>query len=151
MATSTSIRSAWATGIFANSSITAMTDKIYNFEVLELSTKETARLRFEQEINFFIYLTTRAQRIRAMGQIEQVFTVEVRRYLEADVAGLNYTKLIDNFETLDALVLSGLTSTWSNTVDFYKTQDGPPEVRLEEIEGVKVWLLTYKYFGFKNI
>lgn len=151
MATSTSIRSAWATGIFANSSITAMTDKIYNFEVLELSTKETARLRFEQEINFFIYLTTRAQRIRAMGQIEQVFSVEVRRYLEADVAGLNYTKLIDNFETLDALVLSGLTSTWSNTVDFYKTQEGPPEVQLEEIEGVKVWLLTYRYFGFKNI
>lgn len=151
MATSSQIRSAWSSLIFGDSSITALTDKIYDFEILELSTKETARLRFEQEVNFFLYLVSRAQKIRMMSQREQTFTVEVRRYLEADVAGVNYKKVIDDFEALDSLVITALTSTWNNSVDFYRTQDGPLEIRLTEIEGVSVWEGIYKYFGFKNI
>jgi len=151
MTTSATIRSAWNSAIWTNTSITAMTEKIYNFEVLQLSTKETARLRFNQEINFFTYTVTRASRIRPMSQIEQKFDVDITRYLQADVAGDNYTQLLNDFETLDALVLSGLTSSWSSTVDFYRTQDGPPSVTLQEIEGVPVWVGRYKYTGFKNI
>lgn len=151
MTTSAQVRSAWNTSVWSHSTLTSLTTKIYNYDVTTESTKEYSKFRESQEINFFTYLVSRAQRIRIMNQYEQIFTVDIRYYRKADVAGANYNTVIDAFETIDTRVVAGLTSSWGSTIDFYRIQDGPPAISQIQMEGVPVWLGIYKYFGYKNI
>lgn len=149
MTTSASIRAAWLSAVFNNSSITAITDKIYAYDITLESVKEFSKLRYNQQTNFFLYLVSRAQRVRIMGQMEQIFTVEIRYSKFADVPGVGWAAVADVFETIDSLVSSGLGGSWSNTVDYYRIQDGPPSISQVEMEGLPIWTGSYKYFGYK--
>lgn len=151
MSTSAEIRAAWDTKIWTNTTITALTTKIYDYDITTQSTKETAKFYYNQEINFITYLVNRTQRIRLMGQVEQKFDVEIRAYKKADTEGVNYNALITQFETIDALIVSQLTGNWNSTVDYYQIQDAVPEVSLITLDGVQVWLGRYTYTGIKNI
>lgn len=151
MTTSALVRAAWNTKIWTNATITALTAKIYDYDITTNSTKETAKFYHNQEINFITYLVNRTQRIRLMNQIEQRFSVEIRAYKKADTDGVNYNALITQFETIDALVISQLTTTWNSTMDYYTIQDSPPEISQITLEGIPVWLGKYTYTGIKNI
>lgn len=149
MTTAAQVRSAWLTNIFQNASITALTDKIYDYDVTLETTKEFSKLRYRQEINFMLYLVTVAQRVMMMGQYEQAFTVEIRYGKQADVAGTVFKAVADVFETIQTLVQTNLTGSWGSTVDYYRIQNGPPNIVQQEIENIPIWIGTLKYTGFK--
>lgn len=151
MTTSAQVRAAWDSRIWQHATAQAITDRIFDFDLNLASTKEVARLRKDQEFNFFLYLVSRAERIRPMGQTEQTFNVDVSYYLEVDTEGDNFSAVVDTIETISGLVASQLTTSWNNTVDFYSLQSGPIEVTRETISGVPVWAAKYRFIGFKNI
>lgn len=151
MTTIAQVRAAWDTKIWANATIQAITDKIYSFDLNLVSTNEVARLRYNQEVNFFLGLVTKAERLRPMGQIEQTFTVELRYYRAIDTQGENFAIATDAIESVSSLVDSQLGPTWNATVDFHKRQDGPLTIKRDQIASNPVWVATYKYFGIKNI
>lgn len=151
MTTSAQIRSAWETAIWEHATVIAMTDRIYDYDLTFLSTKETARLRYEQEINFFQCLVSRGQELRISSQIRQLFTVSIIYARESNVDGSNYHAVIDNMETVDGLIQSQLGTTWSGTVDYYQLQNGPPTIQERLIDSKPVWVSEYKYLGFKNL
>lgn len=84
-----------------------------------------------------------------MNQTEQMFTVQVRYHKQADVAGNVYKEVSDFFETVQDLVISQLTSSWTNTVDYYRTQNGPPKIVQNSIENLPVWVGTYDFIGYR--
>jgi hypothetical protein len=151
MTTAALVRAAWNTAVWSNISAQNITPNIYNYDITLDSTKEISKLRYNQEINFITYITTRAQTIRMMSQVEQRVIVEIRYYLEADIEGLNFNEAVTAFETIDGLVINQLGTSWSSTVDYYEIQEGPPAISRISIENLPVWLGVYRYTGFKNI
>lgn len=151
MSTLAQVRAAWDTKIWANAAISAITDKIFGFDLNLVSTKEVARLRYNQEVNFFLCLITKAERLRPMGQVEQTFTAEVRYYRNIDTSGANFAVATDAIETVSSLVDSQLGATWNSTVDFPRRQEGPLTIKRDQIASNPVWVATYKYLGIKNI
>ncbi len=151
MSTTSEVVAAWDTLIWQHSDITNITPNIFNFDLITLSTKEYARLRYEQIINAFFYTVNRAERLRLMGQREQRFDIRISYYLQADIAGDKYAEVNDRFETLDATVRSELGSKWANTVDYYRNQEGPVSIVTEQLENRPVYKATYSYTGFKNL
>lgn len=151
MTTNAQIRTAWNTYIWQNATIQAITDRIYDYDITVESAKEAAKLRYNQKINFFLYLVMRQSRPMIMGQHEQTFTVQVRYFKEMNVGGSHWNDVVDAFSTIDDLVISALTSTWNNTVDYYRTQDSPPALSLVTIEETSVWQGIFEYRGVKLI
>lgn len=149
MTTAAQIRSAWSTKIWTHATVTAITTKIYDFDLKIESTKEAGRLRFNQEINFFTYLVTSKERLRLMGQREQEFAVEVSYYKRADVDGSNFNDIMNVLETITGLVRTELTSSWNSTVDYYRHQGEQPTIEQITIDGVAVWLGRFVYLGYK--
>ena len=151
MTTIAQIKSAWSAAIWTNATITAMTDKIYAYDITTDSTKEFAKLRYQQQINAFTYEVFLAEQMRIMGQIKQQFDVKVTYYLQADVAGANHALVLSRFETLNGLVRSSLGSSWTSTVDYHQFQEAPVELSQTVLEGFPVWKGIYIYTGFKNL
>lgn len=149
MTTAAQIRTAWNAKIWTHATVTAITTKIYDFDLKIESTKEAGRLRYNQEINAFTYVVTSAERLRLMGQREQEFSVVVSYYKRADVDGSNYNDIMNVMETITGLVRTELTSSWNSTVDFYRHQPGQPQITEITIDGVPVWLGRYSYLGYK--
>jgi hypothetical protein len=150
MSTCAAVRAAWSSLVFAQTSITALTDKALDYDVVLASTKEVNDLRYELEINAFVYLVNKQVTRRMMGQITEEFTVSVRYYRESDPKGENYNTVIDAQETVYDVVISTLGATWNNTVDYFLTQDSPINVSQQTIDGRAVWVSEYRYSGFKN-
>lgn len=147
--TNATVRAAWAASVFANASITALTDKIYDYDVTLESTKEFSKLRYRQELNFFTYVVTRAERVMIMGQTEQIYTVRVRYTRQADVAGTVYKIVSDAFETIQDLARTALTTTWGSTIDFYRVRNGPPNIVQQTLENLSVWVGELDFMGYK--
>lgn len=151
MTTSAQVRTAWQTYIWDNVSLTNLTPNIYSYDITTESTKEMSKLRHNQEINFITFIISRAQTIRMMGQIEQRFNVDIRYYKEANITGSNFNAVVDVFETIDSLVVSGLGVRWNSTVDYYQIQENPPNIQKITLENKPVWSGLYQYVGYKNI
>lgn len=150
MTDSSAIRSAWATYIFADTSITALTDKSYSWDlasVADQSAAHDALTRYSQSINFFQYRVLKSRNFGLTNQSEVIFETTVQYYKEATLAGSAYNAIEDAFETIADLVESALGETWASTVNFYRCQEGPPTIELIEIGGVPVWMGEYKFFG----
>lgn len=151
MTTNAQIRTAWNTYIWQNATIQAITDRIYDYDITVESAKEAAKLRYNQKINFFLYLVMRHTRPMIMGQQEQVCTVQIRYFKEFDVGGTHWKDVVDSLQAVDDLVISALTSTWNNTVDYYRTQESPPTISLVTIEETSCWQGIFEYRGVKLI
>lgn len=149
MSTAAQVRAAWLAAVMGHASVTSITDKIYDYDVTLESTKEFSKLRYDQALNFFLYLVTKANKVLMMGQYQETFTVEIRHVREADVPGANWKLVESAFETITGLVQTGLTGSWSNTVDYYRVQEGPPTIVAQQLEGLPVWSGSYKFFGIK--
>lgn len=147
MTTLAQVRSAWDTSIWSHASILAITDKIYDYDVTIDSTFELYKLRYNQEVNAFVYVVSKYERLGFGGTKYEEFEVNVRYYRKADVAGANHKAVYDAYETLIALVRTSLTHTWGGTVGAYRNQDSPPQISQITLEGVPVWLGTYKFFA----
>ena len=153
MSTSVQIRAAWAAGVWANTTITALTDKIHNFDVTQEadSQKQTDLLYYQTKVNCFTYESARSRKRLAIvggtnAGVEYTHTMQVFYYLEKDPAqtDYNYNTCVDRLETVDGIVISGLGKTWTSTVDFYEMIriDTP---RLLKLDGRDVWRAGYTY------
>lgn len=151
MTTSSVIREAWQTNVFEAAAIQDITPKIYDYDITQESMKEIAKLLHETKVNCISYLVTRAQRLRAMGQIEQTFDVAITYMLEYDTDGESWKACADAFETIDSQVITALGGTWDSTVDYYRLQSAGPIINLQQVGGRSVWVGRYTYQGFKNL
>lgn len=154
MTASTSIETAWTAAIWQDASITSITDKIYLYPITKESETEAARYYFNSKINFIEALTTRAEfyqeSARILGRaVTFQFIVTVNYYKEIDPEAEAYGDVRNFFETLTDLVRNDLDSNWSNTVDFYRPQEVPPEIEEVTLDGRRSWRGTYKFIGTK--
>lgn len=147
MTTLAQIRSAWLANIWNHATIQAITTKIYNYDITLDSTFEYSKLRYNQEFNAFVYIVTKYERLGFGGTKYDEFEVEVRYYRKADVEGNNFNTVLETFETLFGLVRTQLSHTWGGTVGAYRTQESAPTLSQVTLEGVPVWLGTYKFFA----
>lgn len=151
MSTSAQVEAAWDAAIWTDSTILDITDKIYSFDVTTVSEKETGRLNFGSEVNYFQYTIRRAEAVVGTQTLDYQFTVDVQYTRFHDVDGDNWTAVRDVFETLIALVRSDLGTSWSATVDYYRPQDGPLEISQIDFEGEPAWRGTYRFIGYQQI
>ena len=158
MSTSAAIRSAWNTGVWTNATVTALTTKIYAYDLIaSLKSKPEATLMYyNQAINFFTYLVTRSritQEVRGASTNVSRYEYEVAVFyhLQKDLtdSAQNYNNVIDRLETVDGIVLSGLGATWSNTVNYYE-MSGTLAPRLIELDDREVWQGGYTYKAIKQ-
>lgn len=158
MSTSAQIRSAWNSGVWTNGTVTALTTKIYAYDlVASLKSKpEAVSMYYNQSINFFTYLVNRTrvtQEIRGANTSVQryEYDVTVNYYLQKDLtdSAQNYNNVIDRLETVDGIVISGLGATWSSTVNYYE-MSGILTPTLIELDDREVWRGGYQYRAIKQ-
>jgi hypothetical protein len=153
MSTPSAVRAKWASDVFAHSTVTAITTKIYNYDIVELAAKSTAhdsKLLLAQVYNFIQYRVTKARAFGMTGKEIFTFQVFVQVYKEADINGVGFNAVEDAFETIAARVYSGLGQTWSGTVDYYNPQAAIPSIGLVTINDRAVWRGEYSFIGVKQ-
>ena len=143
------VRSAWDSAILEHATLTALTDKIYNYDVNPESTKEFSLLRYDQKINFFRFLISRATKNLMMGQTLRIFEVRCIYSKQLTVDGSGYTDVTDALEVVQDLVETSLGPTWGDTVDYYRNQDTPPKMIQSRIENIPVWTGEYLFTGYQ--
>lgn len=150
MTASTAIESAWESAVWQDVSIVGVTTNIYTYPITKKSETEAARYYYNQRINFIEAITTRdelyQETARILGRaITYRFTVTVNYYREIEPDGSSHGIVRDFFETLADTVRDELTRTWSSTVDFYRPQEGPPDITEVTLDTRKCWRGTYKF------
>lgn len=151
MSTSAQVQTAWNNAIWTDAAILEITDKVYGFDITTVSEKETGRLNFNSEVNYFQYLIKRSAEIQGTQQLLYTFTVDVSYTRFHDVDGDNWIAVRDAFETLIDLVRSDLGVSWTQTVDFWRPQEGPVEISQIDFEGEPAWRGTYRFTGYQTI
>ena len=152
MSTSAQVQAAWLAAIWQNATMLAITDKMYGFDITTVSEKETARLSYQGKINYFQYLVKRATKVTGTNsQALYTFTVDVTYTRAHDVKGDSWTAVRDAFETLTGLVRSSLGATWTQTVDFWREQEGPPDIVQLDFDDDPVWRGSYRFTGYQQI
>lgn len=152
MSTISQVRTAWDTNVFQNASITAITDKIYD-ERMERNgtTSQLARLKYGQEYNWIEYLVDRFPSGGQIGQRRWEYVVSVSMYREILPDGTNHTATIDNFETLQDLVVTGLGVTWGGAVDLWLDVESAPDKDEIAISNKRVLVLSQSFRAEKYI
>lgn len=151
------IRTAWNAKVWTNASITALTDKIYAYDITKDSGLELSMLwkTATQQINFFTYVANRAQQLGISNQRTLLFTVEVAYHVEqfssataGTLATNNEASVIDGIVAVDDLVFSALRPDWNGTVLYFEPQSGPCKIAPITIDGRPVYRATYTYTGY---
>jgi hypothetical protein len=154
--TSADVRAAWKTSVWDSATIQAFTKKIYLYDVSVDSAFNVAELYYGSQsavptINFFLCLVTRRQEPQIMNNTRYTFRVEVQYYLQQEeISSSTYNTLVDRLEAVDDLVRTGLTGTWSDTVDYY---DGgtPQGIQVVTIDNKACWRGGFVYVGTKTV
>lgn len=144
------VRSAFAT-LFADSQIQALTTKSYNYDILDDSETDIAKYKYNQEINFFIYLVSQGFEYKAFGEVLETYSVEIKYYKEDNKSGTNQNAIRDNLATLITRLRTVLGVTWSGTVDYYTIQDAPISLENINLAGDESWLGRVVLIGYKSI
>lgn len=157
MSTQAAVRAAWAAGVWANASVTAITPKIYDFDIESLarvSRAHGAKLYHNQKINFFQYTVARSWRFDLTAShtvSEYVVTIRYYRDAQEDFTGTAFNAIASAFETIISTVSSGLGTSWTGTVEYYFPQNEPPQIGVGLIEERPVWTGTFQFKGIKQI
>jgi len=156
---SATIRTAWNTGVFQHATITAITTKIYQYDVTAAvrSKPEAELFYYNQKVNFFKQTVVRQARNNSLRGNNSLATryeydIEVSYYLERDFAATaaNYNLAIDRIETMDDLVRTQLGKTWSSTVSHWEVS-GILSPQLIQLDGRDVWQAGYSYTATEMI
>lgn len=123
MSTAETIRNTWSTYVFSNASITSITTKVLDYELVLDAQREALRIRLGTVINFFSYVVSRSyEPVMVAGASNLVlmkYRVDVKYHLEQQQTHIhqNY-RVVDRMGTLQSVVTSQLGKTWQGTVDF---------------------------------
>jgi hypothetical protein len=152
MTTLATVRSAWSDNVWANATVRAFTEQIHDFDPTQSLPIEDAQVQihnthYQTRVNCIIYLTSRTSEYLLSNQVRHLFPVLIRYYLEKDAKEDNYNTLLDRFEAIDGVVLSGLGVTWNSTVDYSSPQEGAVSVTTQVIDSRPCWVGEYTYTG----
>ena len=147
-ATPEDIRVKWRTAIWNHASILAITNKVLEQDLTEVSHKEISKLRYNQKINFFSFRVLQSLEQLLMGKYRLRFSVELSYTRFADPDGANYNLVCDAIATLQLLVLTELGSTWGGLVANAEPQSGPPNVSVITIGDEPAFKADFNYSGF---
>jgi hypothetical protein len=156
MSTSSEVRAAWETKIWQNKTVTAITPRIFMYDVSVDSSFNMAELYFGAPgkypiINFFLCLVRRQHQPLIMGNTRYTFEVRVDYYLQQEEnSSSTYNTLADRLETVDDLVRTELTGNWDNTVDFYNG-GVPQEISVVTIDNKACWRGGFTYQGTRTV
>lgn len=157
MTTGAQVRTVWQDNIFNAPSVAAFTSRGYLYDVLADSQFEAAKLYHDPQdggmpqVNFFVCLVRRAQRMELLRGLEQTFEVRLTYYLQqTDVGGPQYNLVADRLELVDDLVRTALGKTWGGTVDYY-TGGEPDRIDVAAVDDRQCWRGGATYLGFKAI
>lgn len=149
MSTAAAVRTAWNSNVFSNSSVTAITDKVFS---RRMDTEgEFARLRYGQEFNWIEYIVQRSPIGGQIGARRWEYQVEVVVNRELDPNSTNYIAALDAHETIASLVISELGSTWGATIDRWIDVSDLPSRDEIEVNGKRVVSVTQIYKAEKYI
>ena len=151
MSTSAQVQAAWETAIWENASVLTITDKIFSFDITTLSEREVSRLFFDSEVNYFQYTVRRSEEVKGTQQLEYQFIVDVQYTRKTDVDGDNWAAVRDAFETLISLVRSSLGVSWTQTVDFWRPQEGAVEISQIDFRNKPAHRGTYRFTGYQTV
>jgi hypothetical protein len=151
LSTSAQVQTAWESAIWQDATILEITDAIFPFDVTTESESETGRLYSGQELNYFQYTIRRSSQIVALGQIEHQFTVDVQYTRQSSPDGDNWQLVRDTFDTLFDLVRDELGASWTNTVDFWRPQEGAAEITQITLDETLAWRGAYRFTGFQTV
>ena len=154
MSTAAQVRSAWNSKIWTNANITALTTKIYAFDMVTMATiskKHDRKLREAREYNFIQYRVSKARKYEMTGQIVYEYPVTIQYFRQADIDGGNFNAIEDAFETIFTYVRSELDDNWNSTVDYYRTQEERPDISEFIINDEPCWMGQYEYTGYKVV
>ena len=155
MSTAAQVQAAWVSAIWQHATITAITDKIYGYEVTTASEKEVNNISFDQGINFIEHVTTRTpgqRELGGQGSALCTFLVEVRytkeKYKPGDAFdGDAFTDVRNFFDTLVGLIESELGSNWDSSVDYFDYPDAGLELIEQEVAGRACWRGIQRFQG----
>lgn len=148
LATPEDIRAKWREKIWNHASILAITDKVLEQDLTEVTHKELAKLRFNQRINFFSFRVLQSLEQLLMGKYRLRFSVELSYTRYADPDGANYNLVCDTIATLQLLALTELGSTWGGLVANGEPQEGPPSVSVIMIGEEPAFKADFNYSAF---
>lgn len=151
MSTSALVEAAWST-VFANAAMQAISSKAHAFDVTQDSEHEIEKLYdASNSINFFTYLVKRSAEFKVTGAILYSFEVEVTYYKEQDTSGAAWTAVRNGLETLFSQVRSEIGTQWDSTVDFWRPQQGAPEISVVTLDDAPCWRGRYVFKGEKQV
>jgi hypothetical protein len=153
MSTASGVRTVWNTYVFAHSTVTALTTKIYNYDIVELASRSQthdAKLLYNQVYNFIQYRVTKTRQFGLTNKAIYTFPVTIQYYKEADIDGTNFNAVEDAWETIHTRVYSGLGTTWQGQVDYYQIVQTAPEINLVTINDRACWRSQYQYLGIQE-
>lgn len=151
MTTCAAIDAAWLTGVWQHATIKAITPICFQFGFTQESEPEISRGMYGTELNFFEAVSARENVFEMTGGLVYHFTVEVSYYIEQDTTGEAWTDVRNAFESLFTVVRESLGATWGDTVDFWRPQEGPPEIEETTLGSANCWRGNYKFFATKQI
>lgn len=155
MSTSAQVETAWLNAIWTDTDITAITDKILQYQVTTESEQEISLLYDSNNIlNFIEVLTGRSQNYLQSANyigktIQYNYIVEINYYREIDTDGTAFRAVRDAYETIFSKVVSELGYTWTNTVDLWRPDEAIPTIVETLINNKKSWKGTYRFFAEK--
>lgn len=142
------IRVKWRTLIWAHDDMLALTDKVLEQDITEVSHKEISKLRYEQKINFFAFRVLQGMDQLMMGKYRLRFFVNISYTRWADPDGANYNLVIDGIAAMQNLVLTELGSTWGGLVANAEPQSGAPSVSVITIGEEAAFKADFNYTAF---
>lgn len=137
--------------LFNDSEVRTITPNAYDYDILAEANSDVSKFYFEEEINFFIFLVTR-RTLQKLSRAEQhTYTVEIKYYLENDKEGVNQNKLNSVFEIIHNAINSILGTSWSNSVDFYRSTNKDLSKSLIVLDGKQCFQASFTYEGVETV
>jgi hypothetical protein len=152
MTTLASVRSAWSENVWANATVRAFTELIHDFDPTQSLPIQDAQVQihkvcYQTHVNCIVYLVSKTSEYLLSNQVRHSFPTLIRYYLEKDAKEDNYNTLLDRFEAIDSLVISGLGIRWQGAVDYSSPQEGAVSVTTQVIDSRPCWVGEYTYTG----
>lgn len=142
---SETIREVWRSHVWANPVITDYTEVIVEHDLSEEFHQEVAKIRHNQQINFFAFRVRRSFLPLLHEKIRLLFFINVSYTRWADPQGRNYNIVLDGIETMQELVVTELGSTWGGVVHAWSPQEGPPVIQVGRIADDVIYRADFNF------
>lgn len=137
--------------LFNDSQVEAITENAYAYDFIEDSNLDNRKYRFNNEVNFFIFLVTKSIQAKLSGCEQEIYNVEIKYYLEDNKNGTSANTIRDAFETVHSRIKTVIGSNWDESVDYYLPVENPITMSLVTVGDRPAWLGVFSYQGYKQI